>query len=110
MDNGEKTTSNVKKVMYAVFFGSLGLGKTIKLEGQKTIAANWYTTKCLPEILQEVKVMELMLHHDNASSHTAGLAFKFHKQKQIKMIEHPHYSPDLDMCDLRLIFNHQKRI
>ncbi|GFW12329.1 uncharacterized protein TNCV_815841 [Trichonephila clavipes] len=44
----------MKKVMYAVFFRSTGLVKGIKLKGQKTVTANWYTTKCLPEILQEV--------------------------------------------------------
>ena len=61
----------LKKVMYAVFFRSTGLVKAIKLEGKKAVTANWYTTKCLPEILQEVNVRGLMLHHDNASSHTA---------------------------------------
>ncbi|GFW76682.1 uncharacterized protein TNCV_4943991 [Trichonephila clavipes] len=40
----------MKKVMYAVFFRSTGLVKGIKLEGQKTVTANWYITKCLPEI------------------------------------------------------------
>ena len=68
--------------MYAVFFQSTGLVKGIKLEGQKTVTANWYTTKCLPEILQEVNVRGLMLHHDNASSHTAGLTVEFLKQKK----------------------------
>ena len=43
----------LKKVLYAVFFRSTGLIKVIKLEGQKTITSNWYTTKCFPEILQE---------------------------------------------------------
>ncbi|GFV95081.1 uncharacterized protein TNCV_3708771 [Trichonephila clavipes] len=46
---------------------SMGL---IKLEGQKAVTANWYTTIPLPEILKEVNVRGLMLHH-NASSHTA---------------------------------------
>ncbi|GFT55415.1 histone-lysine N-methyltransferase SETMAR [Trichonephila clavipes] len=56
---------------------SMGLVKAIKLEGQKTVTANWYTSKCLPEILQEVIVMGLMLHHDNASSHIAALLIEF---------------------------------
>ncbi|GFX85540.1 hypothetical protein TNCV_3717111 [Trichonephila clavipes] len=38
--------------------------KVIKLERQKTLTANWHITKCLAEILQEVNVEELMLHHD----------------------------------------------
>ncbi|GFW17819.1 uncharacterized protein TNCV_1134191 [Trichonephila clavipes] len=65
--------------------------KAIKLEGQETVTANWYIIKCLPEILLEVNVRELMLHHDNASSHTAELTVEF--LKQIKVIEHLPYSP-----------------
>ncbi|GFX15416.1 hypothetical protein TNCV_3303451 [Trichonephila clavipes] len=48
-----------KKVMHAIFFRSTGLIKVIKLEGQKTVAENWYTSKCLPEILQEVNSLNL---------------------------------------------------
>ncbi|GFS57210.1 histone-lysine N-methyltransferase SETMAR [Trichonephila clavipes] len=80
-----------------------GLIKANKLERQKTVTANWYTTKCLPEILQEVNVKGLMLHHDNVPSHTAGLTVEFLKQKQIKVIEHPPYSLDLAMCDFWLL-------
>ena len=71
----------LKKVMYAVFFKSTGLVKDIKLERQKTATVNWYTTICLPEILQEVNVRGQMLHHDNAASHTARLIVEFLKQK-----------------------------
>ena len=58
-----KRQRSMKKVMYAVFFRSTGWVKAIKLEGQKTVTANWYTTQCLPQILQEVNVRGLMLHH-----------------------------------------------
>ncbi|GFV91309.1 uncharacterized protein TNCV_898261 [Trichonephila clavipes] len=78
-----KSQQAMKKVMYAVFFRSTGLIKTIKLEGQKTVIANWYFTKCFPEILQEVNVRGLMLPHDSSSSHTAGLTAEFLIQKQI---------------------------
>ncbi|GFS64313.1 histone-lysine N-methyltransferase SETMAR [Trichonephila clavipes] len=98
--NDEKTTSN-EKSNDAVFFRSTGLVKAIKLEGQKTITANWYTTKCLPEVLQEVNIRGLMLYHDNAISHTAGLTVEFLKQKQIK---HSPYSSDLSMWDFWLFF------
>ncbi|GFW67092.1 uncharacterized protein TNCV_4031111 [Trichonephila clavipes] len=47
-----KRQREMKKLMYAVFFRSTGFIKAIKLEGQKTVTANWYTTKCLPEIFQ----------------------------------------------------------
>ena len=51
-----------------------------------------------------------MLHHDNASLHTAGLTVEFLKQKLIKVIEHPPYSPDLTMCDFWLFFNLKKNL
>ncbi|GFU43987.1 histone-lysine N-methyltransferase SETMAR [Trichonephila clavipes] len=105
-----KSQRAVKKVMYAVFFRSTGLIKAIKLERQKIVTAKWYTTKCLPEILQEVNVRELMLHHDNASPHTAELTAEFLKQKQIKIIEHTPYSPDLAMCDFWLVINLKKNL
>ncbi|GFY12467.1 uncharacterized protein TNCV_1798891 [Trichonephila clavipes] len=100
-----KSQRAMKKVMYVVISRSAGLIQVIKLEGQKTVTANWYTTKCLPEILQEVKVRVLMLHHDSASSRTAGLTAEFLMQKQIKVTEHPPYSPDLAMCDIWLFIN-----
>ncbi|GFX34306.1 uncharacterized protein TNCV_3226531 [Trichonephila clavipes] len=49
----------MKRVVYAVFFRSAGLVKAFKLEGPKTITAFWYTTKCLPEILQEMNARGL---------------------------------------------------
>ena len=49
-----------------------------------------------------------MLHHDNASSHTAGLRVEFPKEKQFKVIELPPYSPDLAICDFLLFFNLKK--
>ncbi|GFW10217.1 uncharacterized protein TNCV_1849341 [Trichonephila clavipes] len=52
-----KKQQAMRKVMYAVFFRSTGLIKAMKLEGQKTVTANWYTTKCLPEILQEILML-----------------------------------------------------
>ncbi|PRD30148.1 UNVERIFIED_CONTAM: hypothetical protein NCL1_27295 [Trichonephila clavipes] len=73
--------------MYPVFFRSSELVKTIKLERQKTVTANWCTTKCLTEILQECNVRGLMLQHDSASSYTARLRVVFLKQKQLRMIK-----------------------
>ncbi|GFV66968.1 histone-lysine N-methyltransferase SETMAR [Trichonephila clavipes] len=51
-----------------------------------------------------------MLHHYSVSSHTAGLTAEFLKQKQIKVIEHPPYSPDLAMCDFWLSINLKKNL
>ncbi|PRD24900.1 UNVERIFIED_CONTAM: Histone-lysine N-methyltransferase SETMAR [Trichonephila clavipes] len=86
-----KSQQTMKKVMYAVSF------KAIKLKLQKTK-------------FSKKLIRELMLHHDNTSSHTAGLTVEFLKQIQIKVIEHPTYSLDLAMCDFRLFYNLKKNL
>ncbi|GFV31215.1 uncharacterized protein TNCV_4315401 [Trichonephila clavipes] len=98
-----KSQREMKKSYVSRFLQKYGLIKAIKLEGQKTVTANWSTPKCLPEVFQDVNVRGLMLHYDSASSHTARLTTEFLKQKQIIMIEHPPYFPDLAMCVWRLV-------
>lgn len=100
----------MKKVMYAVFFRSTGLVKAIKLEEQKTVTAKWYTTVCLPQVFNSVNIRGLMLHHDNASSHTAHDTLEFLKRWKVKVVKHPPYSPDLAMCDFWLFFNLKKHL
>lgn len=100
----------MKKVMYAVFFRSTGLVKAIKLEEQRTVTANWYINKCLPEVLGSLDIRGLLLHHDNASSHTARATVDYLRENNVRVIEHPPYSPDLAMCDFWLFFNLKKHL
>ena len=50
-----------KKNLFAVFFRSNGLVKAVKLEGQKTVTSNWYTTVCLPKIFDEIFIKGAIL-------------------------------------------------
>ena len=43
-----------------------------------------------------------ILHHDNASAHTALSVREFLDTKQITALEHPAYSPDLALYDFFL--------
>lgn len=104
-----KRSRSVTKVMVAVFFGALGHIATIPVLEQKTVTAKWYVEKCLPEVLKKwssahpkTGTRGLLLHHDNASSHTAGLTLDFLKQKNINLLPHPPYSPDLAPADFFL--------
>lgn len=63
--------------MYTESFKSIVLVNATKVEEAKTFTANWYIIKCLPEIIQEVNVMGFMIHHDNASSHSAKITIEF---------------------------------
>lgn len=97
-----KRNRTVSKVLYAVFFRCSGLVKAVKLEGQKSVTALWYTTECLPKVFRDTEKKGLLLLHDNASSHTAKLTMEFLRENHIKIIPHPPYSPDLAMCDFWL--------
>lgn len=105
-----KKQRSMKKVMYAVFFRSTGLVKAVKLEDQRTVTANWYTEVCLPEVLKELRIRGLMLHHDNASSHTAKKTVEYLQTHGVQVVEHPPYSPDLAMCDFWLFFKLKKHL
>ena len=97
-----RKTKTIGKVLYAVFFNTAGLIQAVKLEGQKTCTALWYTTKCLPRVLSSVGTSDVMIHHDNSRIHTASLTTQFLTEKNVKMVPHPPYSPDLAMCDFWL--------
>jgi histone-lysine N-methyltransferase SETMAR len=97
-----KQNRTIGKVLYAVFFKSTGLIQAVKLEGQKSVTALWYTTQCLPKVFENSPKTGILLLHDNASSHTASLTTQYLAKNNIKIIPHPPYSPDLAMCDFWL--------
>ena len=63
------------------------------------------TTVCLKSSRHGVNgvpvgVRGLLLHHDNASAHTAAVTLNFLAASDVQLITHPPYSPDLAPCDL----------
>ena len=97
---------SVSKKMIASFFGVTGHVTTVALEDQKTVTANWYTTICLPKVIEEIRKhnmrRRIILHHDNASSHTATQTVNYLKHQNIELMSHCPYSPDLSPNDFFL--------
>jgi len=97
---------STSKKMIACFFGLTGHIATIPLEDRKTVNAKWYTEICLPKVMKEIrktnKNRRIMLHHDNASSHTARETKDFLKEQSVEIISHCPYSPDLSPNDFFL--------
>lgn len=50
--------------------------------------------RCAPD-----RTRPFLLHHDNASSHTAAPTMEFLRDSNIEILEHPANSPDLAPCD-----------
>ena len=51
---------------------------------------------------EKTGVRGILLHHDNASSHTALRTREFLENSGLKTFPHPPYSPDLAPCDFWL--------
>ncbi|CAH2011182.1 unnamed protein product [Acanthoscelides obtectus] len=72
---------------------------TTPLNEQRTVTVDWYTTICLPKVITELRKFNLerriILHQDNASSHTAQKTRQYLTEEN----DHPPYSSDLSPND-----------
>ncbi|CAH2013856.1 unnamed protein product [Acanthoscelides obtectus] len=93
----------VSKKMVATFVSKAGHIATIPLNEQRTVTADWYTTICLPKFIAELRKINperrIILHQDNASSHTAQTTRQYLMEENVELLEHPPYSPDLSPND-----------
>ncbi|KAI6658838.1 Histone-lysine N-methyltransferase SETMAR-like [Oopsacas minuta] len=91
------------------FFRSSGFVEAVPLEDRKTVTADWYTTVCLPKLITAIEsqrektgIRGILLHHDNAPSHTAIRTRELLENSGLKTLHHPPYSPDLAPCNFWL--------
>ena len=94
---------SASKKMVTTFVAKTGHVASIPLEDRRTVNADWYTAVCLPEVFAELRNnnrnRRIILHHDNASSHTARRTKEFLEQQNVELLDHPPYSPDLSPND-----------
>lgn len=100
---------NIGKKMVASFFSRSGHLATSMLENCRSVNSEWYTTVALPKVFKAVQerrpktgLRGMMLHHDNASSHSSLRTKAFIQESGIETLPHPPYSPDLAPCDFFL--------
>lgn len=55
-------------------------------------------------------IRHLLLHHDNASAHTAAASLDFLQENSMQLVTHPPYSPDLAPCDFFLFPRLKKQL
>ncbi|CAH1986285.1 unnamed protein product [Acanthoscelides obtectus] len=89
--------------MVATFVSKAGHIAIIPLKEQRTVTADWYTTICLPKVITELRKINperrIILHQDNASSHTAQKTRQYLTEENVELLDHPPYSPDLSPND-----------
>ncbi|CAH1971392.1 unnamed protein product [Acanthoscelides obtectus] len=76
---------------------------TNSLNEQRTVTADWYTTIFLQKVITELRKINperrIILHQDNASSHTAQKTRQYLTEENVKLLDDPPYSPDLSPND-----------
>ncbi|CAH1999256.1 unnamed protein product [Acanthoscelides obtectus] len=89
--------------MVATFVSKAGHIATIPLNKQITVAADWYTTICLPKVITELQQINperrIILHQDNASSHTAQKTTQYLTEENVALLDHLPDSLDLSPND-----------
>ncbi|CAH1998961.1 unnamed protein product [Acanthoscelides obtectus] len=89
--------------MVATFVSKAGHIATIPLYEQRTVTAGWYTIICLPKVITELRKINperrIILHQDNASSHTAQKTRQYLTEENVELLDHPPYSPYLSPND-----------
>ncbi|XP_025158379.1 histone-lysine N-methyltransferase SETMAR-like [Harpegnathos saltator] len=94
------------KQMVACFFGKTGHMATVPLVQCRTVNSEWYTTICLSEVFGKIREINrrrrIILHQDNASSHTSAQTRDFLRTEKVELMGHPPYSPDLAPNDFFL--------
>ncbi|CAH1992240.1 unnamed protein product [Acanthoscelides obtectus] len=93
----------VSKKMVATVVSQTGHIATIPLNEQRTVTANWYTTICLSKAITDLRKINperrMIVHQDNASSHTAQKTRQYLTEENVELLDHPPYSPDLSPND-----------
>jgi histone-lysine N-methyltransferase SETMAR len=104
-----RTAQNSKKRMFCIFFSVDGVVARIVVKKKQTVNANLYSKQILPEVFSKfmekkgrTTVRDVMLHHDNAAPHKAGIVTEYLSKERVKLLPHPPYSPDLAPCDFYL--------
>ncbi|CAH2003352.1 unnamed protein product [Acanthoscelides obtectus] len=99
--------TSIQKILHemvATFVSKAGHIATIPRNEQRTVTADWYTTICLPKVITQLRKINperrIILHQDNASSHTAQRTRQYLTEENVELLDHPPYSPDLSPNDL----------
>ncbi|CAH1981042.1 unnamed protein product [Acanthoscelides obtectus] len=82
---------------------SRNVSKKVVATFQSTVTVDWYTTICLPKVITELRKVNpegrIILHQENASSHTAQKTRQYLTEENVEILDQPPYSPDLSPND-----------
>ena len=94
------------KQIVVCFCRKTGHVATVPLEHRSTVNSEWYTTICRPRVFGGIrktnKRRRIIVHEDNASSHTSAQISSLLTDQNVELMGQPPYSPDLAAHDFFL--------
>ena len=100
-----KRTISSKKMLYAIFFNSSGPVIQVPCPSGHAITGRFYKNSVLKKVKEFYNKKRpgkewsgVHLLHDNAFSHKCEVVKSFLASEKVKVLNHPHYSPDLSPC------------
>lgn len=97
-----------------LFVQSIGSRCAVALEDHRTVNSEWYAAIRLQIVLENVPGKRLryttILHHENASAHTATRTSQHLITSRPELTTHSRYSPDLALCEFFLFSTMKKQI
>ena len=104
-----KRQKSTKKILYTIFFNSCGPVLQFPSKPGKSITSRFYKNVILKKLKKfyykkkpSTGLKRIYLLHDNAPAHKSKEVVNFLDKEEVKVIDHPPYSPDLSPCDFFL--------
>ena len=104
-----KRTISSKKMLYAIFFNSSGPVVQVPCPSGHIVTGQFYKNSVLKKVKEIYNKKRpskgwsgVHLLPDNASSHKCEVVKSFLASEEVKVLNHPPYSPDLSPCDFFL--------
>ena len=104
-----KRSISSKKMLYAIFFNSSGPVVQVPCPSGHTVTGRFYKNSVMKKVKEFYNKKRpskgwsgVHLLHDNASSHKCEIVKSFLASENVKVLNHPPYSPDLSPCDFFL--------
>ena len=106
-----------KKMLYAIFFNSSGPVVQVPCPSGHTVTGRFYKNSVLNKVKEFYNKKRpskgwsgVHLLHDNASSRKCEVDKSFSASENVKVLNHPPYSPDLSLYDFFLFPRLKKMI
>ena len=98
-----------RKRLFTVFFSTQGVVAIDILPAKTSVTATYYTEVVLRKVIETiceqrptVGCSRTLMLHDNSAPHKAKVTTTFLEEREIRVLAHPAYSPDLAPCDFWL--------